>query len=76
MLLRSPGGVQRGPAPSDGGLGVSPRSNSIPGRVGGQIHAHVTATTPTLPTLTGRRIDTRPATPRESAEKEEQPSGN
>jgi len=61
--LRSHGGVQRGQAPSGGGLGVSPRflKTSL-GRVGGKKDAHVTATTLTPPTRTRRRINTRPAT--------------
>ena len=62
IALRSPGGVQRGPAPSGGGLGVSPRLLKTPlGREGGKNNAHVAATTPTPPPRTGRRIDIRPA---------------
>ena len=39
MHLHSPGGVQRGPAPSDGGLGVSPRiKTSLGGWVGRTTH--------------------------------------
>ena len=50
IALSSPGGVQRGQAPSDGGLGVSPRFSKTPlGRAGGKNNAYVAATTPTLP---------------------------
>ena len=48
---------------SGGGLGVSPRFLNTPlGRVGGKNNAHVTATMPTPPKRSGRRIDTRPDT--------------
>jgi hypothetical protein len=58
-------GVHRGLAPSDGGSrGCPPDSPKTPlGRVGGKNNAHVPATTPTLPTRTGRLFDTRPSAP-------------
>ena len=62
---QNPGGVQRGPAPFDGGLGVSPRFPETPlGREGGKKDADVTATTPTLPTRTERRPDKASPLPR------------
>jgi len=54
-----------GQAPSDGGLGVSPRFPKTPlGRAGGTDHAHVAATTPTPPTRTRPRLDKASALPR------------
>jgi len=41
--------VQRGQAPFDGGLGVSPRIRNIPGRAGGKNSVYVAPTTPTPP---------------------------
>jgi hypothetical protein len=55
-------GSPEGDLPSGGGLGVSPKIQTFLGRVGGSNHAHVSATTPTPPTCTRRRIDTRPVT--------------
>jgi hypothetical protein len=52
--LHSPGGVQGRLAPSDGGSGLP--------AAGGKA-AYVTATTPTLPMRTARRIDAGPAGP-------------
>jgi hypothetical protein len=47
-LSLSKGGVQRGPAPFGGGLGVSPRILlTFLGWAGGSNQAHVAATTPT-----------------------------
>ena len=47
IALRGPGGVQRGQAPSGGGLGVSPRFPKTPlGRVGGKACPPQAGTTP------------------------------
>ena len=55
IALRSPGGVQRGPAPSGGGLRVSPRFLKRPlGRAGGKNNAHVAV-------LPGKDADAAPA---------------